>query len=250
MTPRRYGWLHPRLLGRLHLGRSTAPSTLDALPPSVLLDHLPEVYDQGAVGSCTAQALAGAIEILAPRAGYAPERPSRVDLYYRERALEGSTREDAGALLADGVAALSRGWLPEAQWPHLGVWSPRWVAPPPALSPDAPRLVNSEPLAVTLDDVAWELACGHPVVVGLEVTAAWEDPSGDTLPPPEGTGIGGHAVCLVGYDRERGAFRVRNSWGASWRDGGYAWLPWEWIALGVCGEAHALRAIRRAEVAA
>lgn len=251
MTTRRYGWVPPEALGRPHLGRSTAPRPLDALPPFVLLDHLPEVYDQGAVGSCTAQALAAAVEILAPRVGYAAERPSRRDLYYRERVVEGTMLEDAGAILADGVQALRAGWIPEHRWPHTTWWDSSWCATPPPVDPyTAPRLINAEPLAISVDDIAWELACGHPVVVGLRVTEAWEHLDGDTLPPPEGDSIGGHAVCLVGYDVARAAFRVRNSWGTSWRDGGYAWLPFEWIRLGVCGEAFSLRAIRRVEAPA
>ena len=244
---RRYGWLPPARLGRAHLGRSIARGALDTLPLAAELVGVPEVYDQGAVGSCTAQALACAVETVAQRCLYAPERPSRRDLYYRERALEGTVREDAGAILADGITALSRGWLPESRWPHSTVWGPEWTTAPPALPVDAPRVVNAEALPIDPSDVLWEIATGHPVVVGLEVTDAWETLTGDTLPDPEGTSIGGHAVCLVGYDRGLGCVRVRNSWGASWGNGGEAWLPFSWLSLGVCGEAHAVRAIRRAE---
>lgn len=244
---RRYGWLHPRRLGRTHLGVSVARGTLDALPIAVELAHTPDVYDQGAVGSCTAQALACAVETVARRCGYQPERPSRRDLYYRERRMEGTALTDAGAILADGVTSLTRGWLPESRWPHSTVWGPEWTTAPPALPVDAPRVVNAEPLAITVDDVIWEIASGHPVVVGLEVTDAWETLTGDRLPDPEGSSIGGHAVCLVGYDRGLGCVRVRNSWGESWGDRGEAWLPLSWLSLGVCGEAHSIRAIRRAE---
>lgn len=246
MLTRRYGWISPDTLGRHHLGRATAARPLDTLAPSVLLNHLPEVYDQGAVGSCTAQALAAAVEIVAPRCGYAPERPDRVALYWRERAVEGSVASDAGALLADGITALRAGFERDRGCPLS--WGELWWQCPQQLPADAPRLVNAEALAISIDDIAWEISCGHPVVVGLRVTEAWEHAEGDTLPPPEGASIGGHAVVLVGYDLgERRAFRVRNSWGSAWRDGGYAWLPFEWIALGVCGEAFAVRAIRRAE---
>ena len=173
-------------------------------PTSGLLAGLPPVYDQHRVGSCTAQALACAVETVARRCGYQPERPSRRDIYFRERRMEGTTHDDAGAILADGVTSLTRGWLPESRWPHATVWGPEWTTAPPALPVDAPRVVNAEALAITVDDVIWEIASGHPVVVGLEVTDAWETLTGDRLPDPEGSSIGGHAVCLVGFELCRG----------------------------------------------
>lgn len=39
-----------------------------------------------------------------------------------------------------------------------------------------------------------------------------------------GGSVGGHAYLLVGYDKERDAYRVVNSWGKEWGQGGRAWL--------------------------
>jgi C1A family cysteine protease len=71
---------------------------------------------------------------------------------------------------------------------------------------------------------------------------------GTSLPEPREAGdvVGGHALLLVGFDLEARVWRVRNSWGTGWGESGYAWLPWAWTGLPWCGEAHALRAIRRA----
>jgi C1A family cysteine protease len=41
----------------------------------------------------------------------------------------------------------------------------------------------------------------------------------------------GHAVALVGYDDARGAFRLRNSWGADYGNNGYAWIPYDEFAV-------------------
>ena len=56
---------------------------------------------------------------------------------------------------------------------------------------------------------------------------------------------GGHAVFAVGYKDKlkitnridgavtTGAFLIRNSWGARWGDGGYGWLPYEYVLQGL-----------------
>lgn len=242
MSARPLGWIAPVDLGRVpHTGTRTAPPDV-RLPPHVLLGHLPPIYDQGQVGSCTAETLAAGCELLAPRAGYAPERPDRVALYYRERARLGRTGDDSGAILADGVDALAQGWEPEQA--HPTHWSSAWINPPAPLAADAPRLVSFEALDLDVDTLRWELASGHPVAVGLRITEGWWEVAG-SVPSPEGAVVGGHAVLLVGYSVARRAWRVRNSWGAAWGEGGYAWLPFAWTSLPWCGEAHALRAIRR-----
>jgi hypothetical protein len=54
---------------------------------------------------------------------------------------------------------------------------------------------------------------------------------GDERPPPTGPGdggLGGHAVCLVGYAEDY--FIVRNSWGKKWGDGGFAYAHNEYAS--------------------
>lgn len=251
MTPRSLGWHPPESRGRApHAGvRTGAPGGFAALRPEVLLEHLPPVYDQGSVGSCTAQALACAVEALLPRAGYAAERPNRAALYRRERDMIGTPYEDSGAILADGVEVLRLGWELEPIEPSP-FFDRSWREQASALPATAPRLVSAEALDFDALTIATELDAGHVVVVGLSVTEQWTSAFGaDALPDPGGRVIGGHAVALVGYrvDAGRVTFRVRNSWGESWGRNGYAWLPSSWVEMPWCGEAHALRAVRRAQ---
>lgn len=243
---RAHGWLSPERFGRPHVGRVTAPAFAVTLPSHVRLEAPREVYDQGGVGSCVAQALACAIEMVAPRCGYAMERPDRAALYYRCRAMIGTVREDSGAIIADGIEVLRGGWEPELAAPSTQ-WDESYTAPPPRRSGGEPRIVSAEPLAHDLDTVLWELACGHPVVVGLRVTDQWDAP-GEVIGAPSGDVRGGHAVCLVGYQRSEGGtqVRVRNSWSEAWSDHGECWLDAGWLGLAWAGELHAIRAIRRA----
>ena len=47
-----------------------------------------------------------------------------------------------------------------------------------------------------------------------------------------GSSLGGHAITIVGYDDDKygGAFKVINSWGQNWGDGGYFWMPYDFVA--------------------
>jgi C1A family cysteine protease len=68
------------------------------------------------------------------------------------------------------------------------------------------------------------LATKGPILTRLDVDRTWyeaSDNSGnlDTYRPE--TASGGHAVALVGYTADR--FIVRNSWGTSWGDKGFAY---------------------------
>lgn len=242
------GWIRPEYRGRVpHAGvRTASSSSFEGLRPRVMLSGLPPMWDQHSVGYCTAEALAAGIEFLGPRTGYPAERPDRPALYGRMRALIGTSGEDSGAILADGVEVLRRGWERELEEPPPE-WGERWTRIPPLRPADAPRLVNAEPLDYDPPTIATELDAGHVVVCGLSITAQWHRAWGQAaLAPPSGDVVGGHAVALVGYDLAAQCWVVRNSWGPQWGEGGYALLPWAWTALPWCGELHVLRAIRHA----
>lgn len=78
-----------------------------------------------------------------------------------------------------------------------------------------------------LDDAKGQLARGHPVVFGMEVSDSFENLQGsgtyDDLTSPR---TGGHAMVLVGYSERRQAFKVMNSWGTDWGDGGFGWISY------------------------
>src|ERR1700724_970576 len=99
----RYGWIPDLPDRRDQLFRM--PRKARALPTSVDLRRLcPAVYDQGQLGSCTANAIAAALEFDQIKQGLRDVfPPSRLFVYYNERAMEGTISQDAGAMIRDGI---------------------------------------------------------------------------------------------------------------------------------------------------
>jgi C1A family cysteine protease len=213
------------------------PGALGALPPRVdLRRECPAVYDQGRLGSCTANAIAGALQF-----DQAKQRqsdvfiPSRLFIYYNERTIEGTIDEDAGAMLRDGIKSVSRQGAPhEPLWPYvIGRFRTR---PSPAAYTDGRRhqALIYERLSHSLEQMQGCLAGGYPFVFGFSVYDSFEShdvsKSGDVpLPTGGDTLLGGHAVLAVGYDNATRRFLLRNSWGASWGRHGYGTIPYDYL---------------------
>src|SRR5947209_847409 len=117
----RYGWIPDRPDQRDLLYSAPPLHLLKNLPTKVdLRPHCPPVYDQGQLGSCTANAIAGAIQF-----DQIIERlpqvflPSRLFIYYNERAIEGTVNSDSGAMIRDGMKSVNKlGVCAEVEWPY------------------------------------------------------------------------------------------------------------------------------------
>ena len=78
-----------------------------------------------------------------------------------------------------------------------------------------------------LDDAKGQLANGNPVVFGMDVSEQFENLTGPTIyDDVSSPRTGGHAMVLVGYSERRQAFKVMNSWGTQWGDGGFGWVSY------------------------
>ena len=207
------------------------------LPAAVdLRPQCPLVYDQGQLGSCSANAIAGAIEFDRIRQKLTDFMPSRLFIYYNERAMEGTVNSDSGAQIRDGIKSVNvSGVCPEREWPYD---VSRFTARPAAQCyADArkDRALSYARVPATLNSMLQCLAAGFPFVFGFTVYESFEsDEVAKTgivpLPDLNEKPLGGHAVLAVGYDMAKGLFLVRNSWGDDWGVGGYFWLPFNYAA--------------------
>jgi C1A family cysteine protease len=235
---RAYGWHrstqpspHPRYeLPPYHAAGVNLPSAVDLTP------ECPAVYDQGSLGSCTANALAGLYQFLLIKQGLPSFVPSRLFLYWNERAIEGDTSQDSGANGDDGVTTLiTKGVPAESTWPY-DVRRFAVEAPPPAWGEATRHKIGG---AVTIPDgdlvmIRSRLASGYPVAFGFTAFPGLESEGAALtghvpLPQPGEETIGGHAVLIVGYDDLAGAFKFRNSWGPSWGIRGYGTMDYAYV---------------------
>lgn len=247
----RYGWT-PDLPDQRDLLYAAPLRQLGPLPPKVdLRNQCPPVYDQGHIGSCTANAIAGAIEFDLRKQKCADFVPSRLFIYFNERNMEHSVPLDNGAQIRDGVKSVNKlGVCPETEWsyddtpadPNTNLWP---SGAKPAQKPTADcyktalnhQVVSYQRVNRDLAQMKGCLASGYPFVFGFTVYEAFESPavakSGElNMPASTESVVGGHAVLAVGYDDGPQRFIVRNSWGPKWGLKGYFTMPYAYLITG------------------
>jgi C1A family cysteine protease len=232
----RYGWL-PDVPDQRDFLYAAPLTHIAKLPLKIdLRPHCSPVYAQGELGSCTANALAGAMQFERHKQKLKPDFiPSRLFIYYNERVIENSVDSDAGAQIRDGIKSIAnQGDCPETEWPYdISKFTCK-----PALKcyQDAIKYkaVQYQRVPQILNQMKGCLASGYPFVFGFSVYTEFESDvsakSGEiNMPGQKERLLGGHAVVAVGYDDATQRFIVRNSWGDWWGIKGYFTLPYAYL---------------------
>jgi len=214
------------------------------------------IEDQGSLGSCTANAGVGLVEYFERRAFGRHIDASRLFLYKVTRNMLHWTG-DTGAFLRTTMGGLVLfGVPPEEYWPYQiseydkepSSFCYAFAQAYQALTYyrlDPPQT----PSDVLLNRLKLYLAAGLPSMFGFTVYSSISQASSTgkiPFPTPGEQIVGGHAIIAAGYDdnmkiknsndggaETTGAFLIRNSWGAGWGDGGYGWLPYEYVRRGL-----------------
>jgi len=232
---KRYGWTPDMPDQRDH---QYVP-TIQTIPQVVdLRSSLPAPYDQGQLGSCTANAIAGALQFDQAKQKLTSVMPSRLFIYYNERVLEHTVNSDAGAMIRDGIKSVATiGVCSETLWTYdINKFAKK---PPDTCYQDGIKhlALTYKRLTQHLNKMQACLAEGYPFVSGITVYESFESPlvaQTGMVPMPEHTerALGGHAVLACGYDNDKQMFLMRNSWGSDWGEKGYFYLPYAYLLSG------------------
>lgn len=142
----------------------------------------------------------------------------------------GGTLEEALAVLkTDGVPRLSTLAYPQcnAQLPATVVQEANRFR----IGDYQQLFTETAPADQKVRSVKKALTDGNPVVIGIGAPLSFEEVKNVWQPAPNekpADAVYNQALCVIGYDdaRQGGAFRVVNSWGRNWGEGGLCWIPY------------------------
>ena len=198
-------------------------------------------YDQGSIGSCTANAWCAAYRILDTINNKNPTFvPSRLFFYYQERVIEGTVNEDSGADVVDGESYVkANGVCSEETWPY-DISKLETVPSPESYTEAAQYKISAYQVLPTgpqvVDEIKHAIFNKNPVLIAVAIYDSFESPETiktGKVPIPNTTKeslLGGHEMCLLGYNDTTHHFTVLNSWGTNVGDSGLFYIPYEYLA--------------------
>lgn len=202
---------------------------------------MPARRDQYTLGSCTGFAIAFLLTYLFKNGFFKTASNllmpfSPLFIYYNERAIEGTIKEDSGAYIRDGIKSVAQqGCCSDNLWPYIlknFARKPTWQCYKSGLDHQAIEYLRLD--NTNKQELVNCLLEGFPIVHGFSVYADFDSYRVATtgvvnLPGSSESFLGGHATCIVGYILETDRFICANSWSEGWGQQGYYTIPAEYL---------------------
>jgi len=199
------------------------------------------VEDQGSEGSCVGHACDAFKEWQERNDWHRVINLSPRFVYEEARKIDGLPNCFDGTNLRAAMKVLNKkGICKEETCPYV---SNRPVTITQKMYKEALNYRIKEYWSIRREDIKGALVQNGPIAAGVPVYQNWFDSSvkeTGIIPLPSGKSLGGHAICLAGYDGDY--IKFKNSWGVDWGAQGYGYLPWgyeileAWVTVDIVGE--------------
>lgn len=224
------------IVARLPIANIQEPSTPQTVVADTttrtsfdLTEFMAPVRNQGAEGSTVGFAVAAAMEGLWARKRNNTIILSPRYLYNSARAAQ-NWKGDHGAFIKDAIQVIrTQGAVLESVWPYKpGEFDSK--APPTVDRAERYRIKAAREVK-SLAEIKVAIQKGFPVVGGIPLYRSYMSAKGGIIPDPtpEERILGGHAICIVGYDDTKKLLKFKNSWGTSWGEAGYGYISYSYI---------------------
>lgn len=199
----------------------------------------PDIYDQGKIGSCTANASAHLflyciLNNKVENINDMPFKPSRMYIYNKARMLYGQDLANDGTTITSIIQSIKENGVCEENLFKYEM-SNKTIIPNEKCNTNATfhKIINATNIIATLDNIKMYLQETNPIICAFTVFESIDNVKSDgIIQMPDFKGekiIGGHAVMLVGYDDKKKLFKFLNSWGSKWGDNGYGYIPYDYL---------------------
>jgi C1A family cysteine protease len=230
----KYGWKRPAVP---HKNKLKLLAIKDDLPNSFdLNDKMPPVYNQLDLGSCTSNATDAAFAVAINNCGIKDKSGrSRLFTYFNARTIDGSIHEDSGTTIDATIEGIQKkGACSETLYPY---YSQYFANLPPAKCYEEGKAysnISAHQVDQTQIQIEHAIYQGYPVIFGMTVYSAFETEAvastGVVPMPKEGEAVlGGHAMVIIGYNKETRLFTCRNSWSSTWGKSGNCFIPYDYL---------------------
>jgi hypothetical protein len=211
-------------LMRAYLPVVRLPKRIDWAPKMSPVRH------QGKEGTCVGFAIATGMKEYQEMLDYQMLVILSPRFLYSEAKKLDRMPEAKGTTIRAGMQALKKkGVCRESFWPYQPNRSTR---PKKGASSDAKKFrVISYARMLNLNELRLCLATKGPCVIGIEVFKGMMKTKTGVVPMPkkDEVSLGGHAICIAGYDDKKKLTKFKNSWSKKWGRGGYGFLPYTYI---------------------
>jgi len=205
---------------------------------------LPDIFDQGDLGSSVAHAVLTAYIFSLKKDGiYKDINYSPQFIYYNQRIISNTTECDSGSSIRDGIKVLERlGVCKEDSYPYdVNFFKDKPTDESYEFAYKNKPFVQYRRIRLLLEDIMKSISIKLPVLLSFTVYDSFQHPDVARtgimpVPKPGEKIVGCHAVLIIGYDIRNKYLLCRNSWGSLWGQAGCFFMPFSFVNSRNCSD--------------